>query len=63
MNKTVTILLGLAAGTAFALVATSKRGKRVRSKITKRVSEFKENMASTIEEKAKMAYDSTVLYS
>lgn len=63
MNKTVTILLGLAAGTAFALAAYTKKGKRVRSQITKSVGEFKDNMTATIEDKAKEVHDSTVLYS
>jgi gas vesicle protein len=59
MNKTVTILLGVAAGTVLALAAFTKRGKRVRAKISKRVGD----MASTIEEKAKSVHDSAVSYS
>ncbi len=59
MNKTVTILLGLAAGTALAIAATSKKGKRVRSKLTKRIG----NLKSSIEDKAKLIHDSAVSYS
>ena len=59
MNKTVTILLGLAAGTFLALAATTKKGKRVRSRLARNVS----NMKKSIEEKARLIHDSDVSYS
>lgn len=63
MNKTITILLGLAAGTALAYVATTKRGKRLRSKVSKGVTDLKDQMTDSIEKRAKSLHDSAVRYS
>ena len=64
MNKTLVVLLGVAAGAALtALFASSKRGKEIRSRLMKKADELKETLAANIEQKAKNIHDSGVTYS
>ena len=63
MNKTLTILLGLAAGTALAFAAYTKNGKKIRRNMTRKMDDIKNTMATNIENKAKYIHDSAVSYS
>ena len=64
MNKTLVVLLGVAAGAALtALFASSKRGREIRSRLMKKADELKETLTANIEQKAKNIHDSGVTYS
>jgi len=63
MNKTLVVLLGVAAGaTLTALLASSKRGKEIRSTLVKKANELKDTLATNIEQKARNVHDSGVTY-
>lgn len=64
MNRTLTLLLGIAAGAAFtAVVASTKRGKEVRNNLIKKADELRDALADNIEKKARNIHDSEVIYS
>ena len=63
MNKTITLLLGLAAGGVLAFAAYTKKGKAARTQLSKRVKDIKDDMSSTLERKARAMHDSGVKYS
>ena len=47
-GKTFALLVGLAAGAAFTAFALSKRGKRTREEIAKKVNELSEGVKSSV---------------
>lgn len=63
MNRSVTVLLGVVAGTVVAFAASTSAGRRIRSNMTRMVSRLKESMSSGIEMKARKIHESEVLYS
>ncbi len=63
MNKTLTILLGVVAGAAFALVTYSRRGRKIRKIVNRNVGRMRDSMATSIEQRAKSIHDSAVSYS
>ena len=64
MKRTFTLLIGLAAGAALAAaVASTKRGKEVRTQIARKADELKHSLAGGIEEKARNIHESEVVYS
>lgn len=63
MNKTFTILLGLAAGTVWAFAAYTKKGRIIRRNMSRKMDEIKDTMTNNIEKKARSIHDSAVSYS
>ena len=64
MKKTLTLLIGIAAGAAItAVIASTNRGKQVRSNLLKRGNDLRKVLAKDLEEKARMLQDSDVIYS
>ena len=64
MKKILTLLIGLAAGAAItASIASTKRGREVRSNLVKKANELRQILADDLENKARMMHDSDVIYS
>jgi gas vesicle protein len=64
MKKFLALLIGVAAGAALtATIASSKRGKEVRSNLVKKANELRQLLAYDLEKKARMMHDSDVMYS
>lgn len=64
MKKILALLIGLAAGAALtASIASTKRGREVRSNLVKRAEELRKVLADDLENKARLMHDSDVVYS
>ena len=64
MKKILTLLIGLAAGAALTVsIASTKRGREVRSNLVKKANELRQILADDLENKARLMHDSDVIYS
>ena len=63
MKRTLTVLIGIAAGAAItAAISSTKRGKEVRTNLVKKANELRHNLASNMEERVKKATESEYNY-
>ena len=63
MNRSLKIVLSLAAGATLAAAAFSSRGKKVRSKLATKVGDFRGSISDNIEKRARRIHDSSTIYS
>ena len=63
MKKTLALLAGIAAGAALtAAISYTKRGKEVRSNLSKRTDELRQKLAGRINRQARKIKDSEITY-
>jgi gas vesicle protein len=63
MKKILALLIGLGAGAVLtASIASTKRGKELRSNLVKKADELRQVLADDLEKKARLMHDSDVVY-
>jgi phage regulator Rha-like protein len=64
MKRTFALMIGIGAGVALtAAVASTRRGREVRSQLVKKAEELRHTLANSLEEKARNIHESEVSYS
>ena len=61
-GKKIAVFLGLAAGTALISYAISKKGRRIKEEVTRKVSELKDGMISSVKAKIKKVVESDNIF-
>jgi len=61
-GKKIAVFLGLAAGTALISYAFSKKGKRIKEEVTRKASELKDSMISSVKGKIKKVVESDNIF-
>ena len=62
MKRSLKVALGIAAGTTLAVAAFSKKGRRVRSRLSGRFGEMANSYSENLEKKARRIHDSEISY-